>query len=53
MDTTHTAPTAAAKTMSERIATRYGERAELQLTLDEQGCQALLRLPLDLLEPKP
>ena len=43
----------ALKNIRERIATRYGERAELQLTLDEQGCQALLRLPLDLLEPKP
>ena len=43
----------ALKNIRERIATRYGERAELRLTLDAHGCLAQLRLPTDLLEPKP
>ena len=37
----------ALKNIRERIAARYGERGSLQLKLDEQGCQALLDLPLD------
>ncbi len=40
----------ALQNIRERLAARYGERAELQLKLDEHGCQALLNLPLDLQE---
>ena len=37
----------ALKNIRERLATRYGERASLELTLDETGSRAMLRLPIE------
>ncbi len=41
----------ALKNIRERLATRYGERASLELTLDETGSRAVLRLPIEPSEP--
>lgn len=37
----------ALKNVRERLAARYGERAGVDLHIDEAGCRALLTLPIN------